>query len=272
MENREFGEFDVWDRPIGEEGMSYSVWASIPDDQKPAVTLEDPAWKMSFTPTQWASMKKQQETIAEEQREPAKATLRTPGPTPMQRVQADLIKTGKIPATGREADDNELYWSTVANYHIAIQVAEDLKDGRLTTDEEELVYAQMMQNTAFTDSFLQNSGYNEKGGWRGADEDESNKQAIATMSPEKLNKAREPLTGRKTSVGGVPMTHRQKFRQQAVGISLTPDDISENDYERANFAQINLLGTNGQRYNIHTITDAEMADVDLEVERRLRGK
>jgi len=266
MEGREFGKFNVWDRPIGEEGMSYSVWASIPDDQKPAVTLEDPAWKMSFTATQWASMKKEQERIAEEQRQPAKATPRTPGPTPMQRVQADLIKTGRIPATGRDAKDNELYWSTVANYHVAIQVAEDAKNGRLTTDEEELVYARMMEATAYTDTFMQGEY------WRGAEDDPDKKQPIATMSPEKLNLGREPLTGRMTSVGGVPMTHRQKFRQMADGISLAPDDISENDYERANFAMVNLLGTNGQRYNIHTITDAEMTDVDLEIKRRLRGR
>lgn len=264
MTDREFGEFNVWDRPIGEDGMSYSLWMSIPRDQKPAVTLEDPAWKMSFTATQWAALKKEQESIVADQAKPDKATPRTPGPTPMQRVNAALVRDGTIPQTGRTNDDNELYWSTVANYHNAIAYAEEVKNGRLTTEEEELVFSRMMQDKAFTDSFWDWTG--------GAGTDDSKKKAIASMSPSVLDKAREPLIGQKTSVGGVPMTHREKLRQMATDISLAPDDVSENDLERANFAMINLIGTEGQRYTMQTITPAQMADVDLEIERRLRGK
>jgi hypothetical protein len=267
MENREFGKFDVWDRPTGESGMSYALWRSIPRDQKTAVTLDSPEWKLSFTATQWASMLKEQEIIRDEEAEPKKATPRTPGPTPMQRVSAALVSDGTIPQTGRSDDDNILYWSTVANYHNAIAYAEELKDGRLTTEEEALVFAKMMEDRAFTDSF-----YKAKLWPGGPETDEDRKKAIASMSPAILNKAREPLAGYTTSVGGIPMSHRQKLRQMATDIGLTPNDISEYDLERANFALVNLIGTEGRRYTLETITGAEFEDMDLEIERRLRGR
>jgi hypothetical protein len=96
-------------------------------------------------------------------------------------------------------------------------------------------------------------------------------QRIASMSPEILNKARAPLTGQKTIHGGIRMTVREKLEQMARDVEIPVDGISEYDLERAHFALINLIGTSGERYTLQTITDAEHADVDLEIERRLRG-
>ena len=120
----------------------------------------------------------------------------------------------------------------------------------------------MMQNRAFTDSYW---------GWTGgAETDEDEKVRIATMPVETLNKAREPLMPQQTmTVGGQQITHRMNFDTIAKRLDL--GKVSELNMERANFALLNLLGTDGRRYNIQTITPTEMADVDDEIERRLRG-
>jgi len=266
LENREFGEFDVQSRPAGEKGMSYAKWMQIPREQRAHVTLESPEWKMSFTPSGWALLLRDQEAIKKEL-DSGKVTPRTPGPTVLQRVSAALVADGTIPQTGRDDKHNKIYWTTVMNYHLAIAAAEDVKNGKLTTEEEEVVFARMMEDRAFTDSYYTGSL------WPGGPEtDPDEAQRIATMPPETLNKARKELSPNQTTVhGGQKMTHRQKLETMGVNIGLNEGDISEYDLARANFALVNLIGTEGQRYNLSTITPAEMKDVDLEIERRLRG-
>ena len=240
---------------------SYSYWMSIPESDRPGVDLDSMEWRMAFTEQGWQHLKDQQEAIRVKLAS-GKVAPRTPGPTVLQRVTAALVDDGTIPQTGRDDKHNKIYWATVMNYHMAIAVAEDIKNDRLTTEEEELVFSQMMQNRAFTDSYW---------GWTGgAETDEDEKVRIATMPVETLNKAREPLMPQQTmTVGGQQITHRMNFDTIAKRLDL--GKVSELNMERANFALLNLLGTDGRRYNIQTITPTEMADVDDEIERRLRG-
>ena len=130
----------------------------------------------------------------------------------------------------------------------------------MTADEEATIWTDMLKDAAFTDHY-----------WWDPDTDEEDKQLIVTMDPETLNRAREPFIGSSTVHGGQKMTHRQKIEQMAVDIGLVADDVAERDLERANFALVNLVGTDGNRYNIYTITEAQMEDVNDEIERRLGG-
>ena len=275
-----FGEVDVlYTEPktgadahlIGDDGQimlgetsqapSYSLWTGMSAAERAKVDLDDETWRQAFTYGTWTDFKREQKGIRDAQDiAGAKPPTESPGLTPMQRVNSSLVTMEKIPATARTPEDERKYWSAVRALDRQIRIAEGIKGEKLTADEEATIWTDMLKDAAFTDHY-----------WWDPDTDEEDKQLIVTMDPETLNRAREPFIGSSTVHGGQKMTHRQKIEQMAVDIGLVADDVAERDLERANFALVNLVGTDGNRYNIYTITEAQMEDVNDEIERRLGG-
>lgn len=239
---------------------SYSYWSRLSKAERAKIPLDDETWRQAFTHDTWTSLKKEQKDI-QDQIDAGKAPTESPGLTPMQRVNSSLVTMEIITQTERSEEDQRKYWAAVKALDTAIRNAEGVKKSKLTAEEEAAIWTEMLKDAAFTDHY-----------WWDPDTDEEDRELIVTMDPATLNRAREPFApAHMTRVGGYPMSHRQKFEQMAVDIGLVSDDVADRDYERANFALIYLIGTDGQRYNINTITPAEMLDVDDEIERRLQG-
>jgi len=238
---------------------SYSYWKGLPAADRAKIKLDDETWRQAFTQETWQDLKAEQARI-QDAIDAGKPVTESPGLTPMQRVNSSLVTMEIIPQTERGEEDQRKYWAAVRALDRAIRVAEGVKGSRLTADEEAREWALLLEDAAFTDHY-----------WWDPDTDEEDKQKIVTMDPETLNRARTPFTGQTTSVGGQTMTHREKMRQMATDLGMAADDVPERDLERANFAMINLIGTDGQRYNIYTITPEQMDDVDAEIKRRLGG-
>ncbi len=279
-----FGEFDVLytdPKPegldahlVGEDGQimlgetsqdpSYSLWSGMSEAERAKVDLDEETWRQAFTHKTWTDFKREQKGIRDRADVASnKPPTESPGLTPLQRVNSSLVTLEVIPATDRTPEEHRKYWSAVKRLDQAIRAAEGVKGSKLDADEEAGIWNKMLEDAAFTDHYWD---------WTdGAETDVSEKQRIVTMDPKTLNKAREPFTGRSTRHGGQPMTHRQKIEHMAVKIGLVAENVAERDLERANFALINLIGTDGQRYNIYTITEAEMEDVNTEIYRRLRA-
>jgi len=275
-----FGEFDVLytvpktgldSHLVGDDGQimlgessqdpSYSLWSGMSAAERAKIDLDDETWRQAFTHETWTGFKREQKGIRDAQDiAGAKPPTESPGLTPLQRVNSSLVTMEIIPQTERGEEDQRKYWSAVKALDKAIRDAEGVKGSKLTADEEATIWTDMLKDAAFTDHY-----------WWDPDTDEEDKQLIVTMDPATLNRAREPFIGSTTIHGGQRITYRQKIEQMARDIGLVADDVAERDLERANFALVNLIGTDGQRYNIYTITPAEMEDVDREIERRLGG-
>jgi hypothetical protein len=239
---------------------SYAYWSRLSKAERAKIPLDDETWRQAFTHDTWTGLKKEQKDI-QDAIDAGKAPSESPGLTPMQRVNSSLVTMEIITQTERSEEDQRKYWSAVKALDAAIRAAEGVKKEKLTAEEEATIWTEMLEDAAFTDHY-----------WWDPDTDEEDKELIVTMDPATLNKAREPFTANQmTRVGGQPMSHRQKLEQMATDIGLVYADVHDRDYERANFALIHLIGTDGQRYNINTITPAEMLDVDDEIERRLGG-
>ena len=155
MEGREFGTFNVYSRPTGkdgkpEPGMSYALWTSIPRDQKTAVTLENAAWKMSFTPTMWARLKEEQSTIKAQEDSETPIVLPA-GMNNQQLVQAALVRAGTIPQTGRTDEHQQRYYSALAAMDYLTQQEQKSLGRALTNDERRKILLDLMVDKAFTD-------------------------------------------------------------------------------------------------------------------------
>jgi hypothetical protein len=276
-----FGDFDVlFTEPKGPEGdhvvqedgsimlgesspdPSYAYWSGLTRTERAALNLEDETWRQAFTQETWRRLVAEQKDI-QDLLAAGKPVDESPGLTPMQRVRGTLELTEDIKKTGMSPAQDRMYWSGVKALDRAIRIAEGHKGSRLTAAEEEEEWNNLMKDRAFTDHYWDFSG--------GAETDEAKKRAIGTMDPETKNKAREPFTGQTTMHGGQRMTMRTKIEAMATEIGLKAEDVAERDLERAHFALFNLLGTDGYRYNINTITPAEMEDVNAEIRRRLKG-
>jgi len=241
---------------------SYAYWSGLSKAERAKINLEDETWRQAFTYGTWQGFINEQKDLKDDIAA-GRPFSESPGLTPMQRVMSTLQLTETIAKTGMTPAQDKMYWAGVKALDRAIRIAEGRKGEKLTAAEEEAEWNNLIKDRAFTDHYWDFSG--------GADIAESEKSVIATMSPEIKNLAREPFIGRTTVHGGQPMTIRLKIETMAVEIGLVADEVAERDLERANFALINLLGTDGFRYDVNTITDAEMEDVNAEIKRRLKG-
>ena len=241
---------------------SYSYWSRLSKAERAKINLDDETWRQAFTYDTWMGFNREQKDLRD-LIEAGKPFSESPGLTPMQRVMGTLQLTEKIAKTGMTPAQDRKYWAGVKALDRAIRIAEGRKGEKLSAAEEEAEWNNLIKDRAFTDHYYD--------GWGGAEMDETKKEAIGTMDPETKNRAREPFIGRTTVHGGQPMTIRMKIEAMAREIDLVPDDVAERDLERAHFALFNLLGTDGFRYDLNTITDAEMEDVNAEIRRRLKG-
>lgn len=259
QEGREFGKFNVYSRPTGEEGMSYALWKSIPREQRVAVTLESPEWKMSFTPTMWAQLKAEQDTIQKELDGSKPAKLPS-GMTNQQLIQAALVRSGDIPQTGRSDAEQETYYSALAAMDYRTQVEQERLGRALTNEERRKVMVDMMVDKAFTDrDFL----------WFDDDYDPGEQKPVALMSAKERRIAFLPIADARKEGGyvdpdtGIPMTveayliaagKRGDFGEVVAG------PISQKNMERAYFALERLSQI------------MSPAEVDAEILRRLKGE
>lgn len=246
---------------------SYAYWMSIPRADRVGVNLQTSPWRMAFTKQGHKQLVDEQDVIRKEIAS-GKPFTRSPGPTTLQRVTGALIANGTIKplAKDRTGENEEAYWATVMNYHRALAAEEERLQHKLSTEEEERVLSQLLEDTAFTDSYWTASL------WPGGPEtDEAKKKAIGSASPEVLNKMREELSPDQTlNSGGQRITHRQHLITLGVNAEPTILDPSEYNLARAHFAMINLLDTSGERHGLDA-TKSQLADVDREILRRLRG-
>ena len=247
---------------------SYAYWMSIPRAERVGVNLQTSPWRMAFTKLGHKQLVDEQDVIRDENAS-GKPFTRSPGPTTLQRVEGALIgnKTIKPKFADRSGDEQKAYWATVMNYHRALAAEEERLQHKLSTEEEERVLSQLLQDTAFTDSYW-TGAY-----WPGGPEtDEAEKKAIGSASPEVLNKMREPLREDQTmNFGGQVITHREHLVTMGINAEPSITNPSEYNLARAHFALLHLLDTSGERHMPQTITKSQMADVDREILRRLRG-
>lgn len=246
---------------------SYAYWMSIPREERVGVNLQTSPWRMAFTKLGHKQLVDEQDVIRKEI-ESGKAFTRSPGPTTLQRVEGALIgnETIKPKFADRSADEQKAYWATVMNYHRALAAEEERVQHKLSTEEEELVLARLLEDTAFTDAYWTGKY------WPGGPEtDEAEKKRIGSASPEVLNNMREPLREDQTlNSGGQQITHRQHLLTMGINAEPPIYDPSEYDLARAHFAMVHLLDTTGERHGL-TATKSQLADVDREILRRLRG-
>jgi hypothetical protein len=246
---------------------SYAYWMSIPRDERVGVPLQTSPWRMAFTKLGHKQLVDEQDKIRDEQAS-GKPFTRTPGPTPMQRVEGALIgnETIKPKFADRTADHHKAYWATVMNYHRALAAEEERLEHRLSTEEEERVLSLLLEDKAFTDSYW-TGRY-----WPGGPEtSEAEKKFIGSASPEVLNKMREPLSPDQTlTSGGQTYTHRKHLVTMGFNAEPPINDPSEYNLERAHFAMVHLLDTSGERHGLDA-TKSQLQDVDREILRRLRG-
>lgn len=246
---------------------SYAYWMSIPEEERVNVNLQTSPWRMAFTRLGHKQLVDEQDVIRRRIAS-EKPFTRSPGPTTLQRVSGALIGNETIApkAADRSADEERAYWATVMNYHRALAAEEERLGKRLSTEEEEQVLRLLLEDTAFTDSYWTGKY------WPGGPEtDEEEKERIGSASPEVLNKMREPLREDQTlNSGGQQITHRQHLL--TMGLNAVPPitDPSEYDLARAHFAMVHLLDTTGERHGLDA-TKSQLADVDREILRRLRG-
>jgi len=246
---------------------SYAYWMSIPREQRVDVNLQTSPWRMAFTKLGHKQLVDEQDVIRKEI-ESGKAFTRSPGPTTLQRVEGALIgnETIKPKFADRSADEQKAYWATVMNYHRALAAEEERVQHKLSTEEEERVLGLLLEDTAFTDAYWTGKY------WPGGPEtDEAEKKRIGSASPEVLNKMREPLREDQTlNSGGQQITHRQHLLTMGINAEPPIYDPSEYDLARAHFAMVHLLDTTGERHGLDA-TKSQLADVDREILRRLRG-
>lgn len=247
---------------------SYAYWMSIPERDRVKVNLQTSPWRMAFTRLGHKQLVDEQDAI-QVKIDSGKPFTRSPGPTTLQRVTGALIGNETISpkAADRSADEEEAYWATVMNYHRALAAEEERLQHKLSTEEEERVLSQLLQDTAFTDSYWTGRF------WPGGPEtDEAEKEAIGSASPEVLNKMRVELSeDQKLSVGGQLITHRQHLITLGVNAEPPISNPSEYDLARAHFAMVHLLDTKGERHGLDA-TKSQLDDVDREILRRLRGE
>ncbi len=251
----------------GSPDPSYAYWMSIPERERVKVNLQTSPWRMAFTAEGHKQLVDEQGAI-QVKIDSGKPFTRSPGPTTLQRVTGALIGNETISpkAADRSAEEEEAYWATVMNYHRALAAEEERLQHKLSTEEEERVLSQLLQDTAFTDSYWTGRF------WPGGPEtDEAEKEAIGSASPEVLSKMRVELSpDHKLSVGGQLITHRQHLITLGVNADPPITDPSEYNLARAHFAMLHLLDTKGERHGLDA-TKSQLADVDREILRRLRG-
>ena len=246
---------------------SYAYWMSIPEVERVGVNLQTSPWRMAFTREGHKQLVDEQAAI-QAKIDSGKPFTRSPGPTTLQRVEGALIgnKTIKPKFADRSPEEQESYWATVMNYHRALAAEEERLEHKLSTEEEERVLSQLLADKAFADPY-----YTAKYWPGGPETDEEEKLAIGSASPEVLNKMREPLSPDQTlNVGGQQITHRQHLITLGFNAEPPINDPSEYNLARAHFAMIHLLDTSGERHGLDA-TKSQLADVDREVLRRLRG-
>lgn len=253
--------------PENGPGPSYETWMSIPEQQRVGVNLQTADWRMAFTPEGHQQLVDEQDRI-QQKIDSATPFTRSPGPTTLQRVTGALVGNETIAAktADRTADEQKAYWATVMNYHRALAAEEERLGKRLSTEDEERVLGLLLEDTAFTDAYWTGKY------WPGGPEtDEAEKKRIGSASPEVLNKMREPLSpDQKITVGGQTFTHREHLLTMGINAEPPIYDPSEYDLARAHFAMVHLLDTTGERHGL-TATKAQLADIDREIIRRLRG-
>jgi hypothetical protein len=242
---------------------SYAYWSRLSKAERAKINLEDETWKQAFTYSTWRDFVNEQKAL-NDLIDAGKPFSESPGLTPMQRVMGTLQLTEDIAKTGMTPKQDQMYWAGVKALDRAIRIAEAIKGERLTAAEEEREWNNLMKDRAFTDHYWDWFG-------GGPERDPSKMLPIATMSPDVKNRARAAFTGQMTVHGGQPMTIRMKIEAIGREAGLVVEDIAERDLERGHFALINLLGTDGFRYDINTISPAELLDVDDEIRRRLKG-
>lgn len=266
--NRQFGTFNVYSRPMDkngnpEPGMSYAVWSSIPYEQKPIVTLDNEAWKMSFTPEMWAQLLAEQ-TAIRDQIASGKPRVLPQGMTNQQLVQAALLQNQGIPTTGRSDEQNEIYYGALAAMDYMVQLAQIAAKGPITNELRRKILVDMMVDKAYTDrdTFF-------GGGWFDSDYDPEEMKPAALMSRSERNIAFLHISGARVKGSyidpdtKVPMTienylstaaRRGDFGEPYLG------EISEKNMERAYFALERLSAI------------MSPAEVDAEILRRLKGE
>jgi hypothetical protein len=242
---------------------SYAYWSRLSKAERAKITLEDETWRQAFTYSTWHDLVEERKGLRD-LIAAGKPFTESPGLTPMQRVMGTLQLTEKIAKTGMTPDQNKMYWAGVKALDRAIRIAEGIKGSRLTAAEEELEWSNLLEDRAFTDHYWDWFG-------GGPERDPSEMLPIATMSPDVKNKARTAFTGQMTVHGGQNMTVRMKIEAIGREAGLVVEDIATRDLERGHFALINLLGTDGFRYDINTVSPLEMEDVNDEIRRRLKG-
>jgi hypothetical protein len=244
QENREFAEFTIVTRGFNADGtrkagMSWQIWKQIPREQRVAVTLDSPEWKMALTGEDWRSLVREQDQIRKEQESgtpPAKA----PGMTNTQMVTSALVRTGFIPQIGRETEDSEAFQRLAYELDRATQAAQDIKGGPLTNTERDKVLADLMVPMAFTDDY---------GGWFGLDKaDVGEKQMVPihAMSAKQRKTARLPWKDAmaeeaSVSSAGIASTFAQEIDLLATRMEppVTPNQAAK---ERAYFAMKEDMG------------------------------
>ncbi len=238
---------------------SYSYWKSIPREQRPGVKLDDAQWRMAFTQPMWQRLKDEQDMIQKEI-DSGKAPKLPGGMTNQQLVQAALVRTGKIPQTGRSDKEQEIYYSALASMDYMTQQRQTELGRALTNEERRKVMVEMMVDTAFTDrDFL----------WFDDDYDPEEKKPVALMSAKERRVGFLPIADARV-VGG--------YVDPKTGIAMTVEDYITAAARRGDFGEV---------YN-GTISDDDMeraffaldrlskvmspAEVDAEILSRLKGE
>lgn len=255
MEGREFGEFNVISRPEGEEGASYKLWKEIPREQRPAVTLEDPYWKLAFKPSMWQQLVNEQEQIKKEQA----GTVKLPGGlNNQQMVQSFLVSSGTIPQTGRSEEDNEVYYGMVAAMDFRVQAEQDRLGRALSNEERRKVLTGLMVERAYHDRDWIDSDYDPKEMKPVVlmDAGERNRAFLNIEDARKPGSFIDPITR-------VPMTVEKYLKAAAARGDFgekVEGEISQKNLERAYFALEKLPEIMPPH------------EVDAEVLRRLKGE
>lgn len=262
QQNRQFGKFNVYSRPrdkngVPEKGMSYAVWDAIPYEDKPAVTLESPEWKMSFTPIMWAQLLAEQSAIKDAI---AAGKPLPPGMDNRALVDSYLFGDDKIPRLDRSEEQEQQYYRTLAAMDYLTQQGAIANKGPLNNTQRRAILVELMLDKAYTDRDHI---------YKDSDYDAQEYKRIRDMTTDELNIAFLPIRWARRKGGyvdpetGIPMTIENYLRAGAKRGDfggVVEGTISDDNIERAYFALERLSKI------------MSPAETNAEILKRLRGE
>ena len=223
--------------PANDGANSYATWRNLTDAEKAEVPLDQSDWVTPFTADTWQFLKDEQDRIKNSTK---KAPTLPGGLTNSQLVLGTLVSNGTIPQTMRDPENNETYQRTLLSLDKAIQIAQEEKGSALTNMERRKLLAEVMQPTAFTDSYYNFPFF----GTAGRSTSAAERSAIATMTADEIKRGRLPIEEAAEEVAsisstGIQTTYKQGLEQWAADFSVEPSQL---EYERAYFAAKNGMG------------------------------